>query len=373
MENWQIMKTYALKIWTLSLFSILFFQACLLNDDLNQSFDSYTPLNIEDGLEISNPEEESMDSEALISLYEDVYLDENLWSLRSLLVFRNNKLVSESYLKDNDDISNRHLIWSCTKQVMGILTGIAIEENIISSIDDPISNYFDQELSLHSDKADISIHNLIRMQSGIDYNNDGVAGETDKMLRQIPENSIEFILDRPMLAEPGTLFHYNDGDPHLMSALIQKKTGIATDAWADEVLFSKLNLTNYNWIRYKDGVSMGGYGIETTPRELAKIALCVAGQGNYYGTQVVSSEWIEQMTHPQVQFDDADFSFGYYWWIDEQRGIHFMWGHGGQFAFIVPAKDLVVVMTSIPNTQGKYQILADEALVVVDRIIELCN
>jgi len=50
-----------------------------------------------------------------------------------------------------------------------------------------------------------------------------------------------------------------------------------------------------------------------------------------------------------------------------------MWGHGGQFAFIVPSKSLVVVMTSIPNTQGKYQILADEALPVVDQIIEACQ
>jgi len=50
-----------------------------------------------------------------------------------------------------------------------------------------------------------------------------------------------------------------------------------------------------------------------------------------------------------------------------------MWGHGGQFAFIVPEKDLVVVMTSIPNTQGDYQIQADEALPLVDMIIGTCN
>jgi CubicO group peptidase (beta-lactamase class C family) len=102
---------------------------------------------------------------------------------------------------------------------------------------------------------------------------------------------------------------------------------------------------------------------------MGKIALCVADSGRYNGQQVIPSEWISQMTSPQVE----DQGFGFYWWLDIDRGIHFMWGHGGQFAFIVPSKSLVVVMTSIPNTQGKYQILADEALPVVDQIIEACQ
>ena len=66
------------------------------------------------------------------------------------------------------------------------------------------------------------------------------------------------------------------------------------------------------------------------------------------------------------------YQMGYYWWIDTIRGIHFTWGHGGQFAFIVPSKDLVVIMTSIPNTQGDYQVEADEAMHVIDLIIDAC-
>ena len=68
----------------------------------------------------------------------------------------------------------------------------------------------------------------------------------------------------------------------------------------------------------------------------------------------------------------TEIKFGYYWWFDTTRNIHFTWGHGGQFAFIVPDNQLIVVMTSIPNTQGDYQIQADEALLVVDEIINAC-
>jgi CubicO group peptidase (beta-lactamase class C family) len=254
---------------------------------------------------------------------------------------------------------------------MGVLTGIAVDQGLIASIDDPISAYLPEVLDNYPEKSGITIRHLITMHSGNDYDNDGVGGETDKVLRQIPENLTEFILARPMRNEPGTVFHYNDGDPQLMSAIIQRACGSPTDVWADEVLFSKIGVSNFNWVRYTDGTTLGGFGIETTPRELAKIAMFVADSGMANGQQILSADWIREMTSPQYETSDP-YVAGYYWWIDPSRNIHFTWGHGGQFAFIVPDYDLVIVMTSIPNTQGDYQVVADEALPVVDKIIDAC-
>jgi len=344
--------------------------SCLKDAPLNLSFTSYEPKDINDGLIISNPTDEQVDPAQLQMVYDDVYTQENLWPLRSLLVFRNGKFISETYLKDDQDITQRHIIWSCTKQVMGVLTGIAIDKGLINNINDPISAYFDSEIQNHPDKADLTIRNLLTMKSGIDYSNEE---QTDEILRQIPDNSLEFILNRPISAPQGTEFHYNDGNPHLISALIQKIAGKTTQEFADEMLFSKIELNNYNWVKYNDGISLGGFGIETTPRELSKIALCVANKGKWKGEQVISSDWINQMTSVQTPIENFDYSFGYFWWIDESRNIQFMWGVGGQFAFLVPNKNLVVVMTSFPNTKGEYEIQADEALLLVDRIIAAAN
>ena len=95
-----------------------------------------------------------------------------------------------------------------------------------------------------------------------------------------------------MRNSPGTDFYYNDGDPQLMSAVIQSAAGKPADEWADEVLFSKIGVRNYNWVRYKDGTTLGGFGIETTPREMAKIAMCVADSGRFNDQQIISAEWI---------------------------------------------------------------------------------
>jgi len=349
----------------------LLLSGCLKDEPMNKSFKSFVPEEINDGLVISSPGAQGIDSEKLTAIYKGIYADENLWSLRSMLVFRNGLLISESYLKDDMYRTHPQMIWSCTKQVMGILTGIAIEEGVISSIDDPIADYLEGVNTKYPEKAGITIRQLITMHSGIDYNNDGVGGETDQVLRQIPEELTSYVLGRPMRADPGSSFWYNDGDPQLVASLIQERTGVPTDHWADEAFFSKIGMSNYNWVRYKDGTTLGGYGIETTPREMGKIALCVSNNGLYNGQQVIPAQWLADMTSPQVETGN-DYDFGFFWWLDTDRDIQFMWGHGGQFAFVVPSKSLVVVMTSIPNTQGKYQILADEALPVVDLIIEAC-
>jgi len=352
-------------------FLIIVLTGCMKDDPLNLSFESYAPKDIGDGHILSCPANEKIDSLLLFDIYNDANADDNLWSIRSLLVFRHGKLVAENYFKDQDDITSRHLIWSCTKQVLGALTGIAIEDGVITSIDDPISDYFTSELSGHDDKANISIQELITMKSGIGYSNDGTKGQTDKLLRQIPDNMVDYILSLPMETQPGSSFHYKDGDPHLLSAIIQKTTGKPTDVWADEVLFSRIGFRNYNWVRYKDGITHGGYGIETTPRELAKIALCVADSGRWNGDQIISPDWIIEMTTPKATETNYEYVMGYYWWIDTANSIYFMNGHGGQYAFVVPSKELVVVMTAIPNTQGDYQIEADQALEVVYRIMNI--
>ena len=364
------MELKKLRIALFFLLTLSLFSGCLKEDTLNLSLQSTEPQNIGDGLPLSSPANENVDPQLLHKIYDDIYHNENLWSLRGLLVFRNGKLISEAYLKDEQDITNKHIIWSCTKQVMGVVTGIAVDKGLINTINDPISDYFDTELQSHSDKSDITIRHLLTMQSGIDYDNEE---QSDALLKQIPDNSIDFVLNRPMNAPPGEVFHYNDGNPHLLSALIQKMTGKPADEYADEFLFSKIEMTNYNWLRYKDGVTLGGFGIETTPRELSKIALCVADGGKWKGQQIISSDWIHEMTTLQASIENFEYSFGYFWWIDEARDVYFMWGVGGQFAFIVPAKHLVVVMTSFPNTKGQYEIQADEALEIVDKIIDATN
>ncbi|MCK5463886.1 MAG: serine hydrolase, partial [Bacteroidales bacterium] len=163
------MKTWNIQLLILLVSLLSGMGSCLGPDPLNQELKSIQPVNIGDGLNLSSPAAEKVDSAALADIYLDMH-DENLyWQFRSMLVFRNGKLIAESYMKDDADRTERHLIWSCTKQFMGVLTGMAISEGLIEEINDPVSKYMPESLSGHPDKAGITIRNLLMMQSGIDY------------------------------------------------------------------------------------------------------------------------------------------------------------------------------------------------------------
>jgi CubicO group peptidase (beta-lactamase class C family) len=365
------MENIVLKIKLLLMLVVgILFNSCLREDDLKLPFKSFQPVDLQDGWEISTPSAEQIDPDRLNAIYKNYHENKDLWQVRSLLVFRNDKLIAESYTKDAADITNRVAIWSCTKQITAILTGIAIDKGLIGSVNDNLQKYLPEKTAKYPDKANITIENLLKMQSGIKFENDGFNGESNKLLKEIPDNSLDFVLGLPVFSEQGKIFHYNDGDPHLISAVIQQQTGQTMRDWAKNVLFSKINLTNYEWLTHKDGITMGAFGILTTPREMAKIGNLVMHNGNWQGEQVVSSVWIAQMTQARISPEVTNYylSFGYDWWIGESRGIIAMCGHGGQFVFVKPSKNLVVVTTAEPNTQGKHEFLIQKALAIFDEI-----
>lgn len=346
---------------------VLLMASCLKEDDLKKPFNSFQPPALDDGWEISDPEAENVDPVALESIYRDFHDDSDIWQVRSLLVFRNGKLVAESYTKDDSDRVTPRAIWSATKQVMGMLTGIALEKQVIGSVADPISGYL-PETERFPDKKDIRVEDLLTMRSGIAYSNDGLPGQTDDILRQLPDRITDFILGLPLEYSPGDTFRYKDGDPQLLASVIQAQVGKPTSEWAKEVLFDHLEIKNLHWNSYKDGVTFGGFGILTTPREMAKFGQLLLDGGSWKGVQLVSEAWLEEMT--AVREENAfGYTFGYLWWVDEDRGLKYMSGHGGQYVFIHPAKKLLVVMTAEVNTQGDFQFNRAKALGWVDRVL----
>lgn len=345
--------------------------SCLTEDELKKPFLSFHPENLNDGWEISNPEYEGFNKILLEKVYTDFHTNTVEWQTRSLLVFKNGKLVSESYTKDNSDRTTPRAIWSCTKQVTGILTGIAIERGIIGSVNDSLSTYL-PELKRYPDKNGITIEHLLTMKSGIAFSNDGLAGQTDDILRQLPESMNDFILSLPQSNAPGEKVAYKDGDPQLIISAIQNACDKKADEWAQEVLFSKLQIKNIRWNRYKDGTTFGGFGIETTPREMAKFGQMVLDKGKWRDVQIVSEKWIFEMTITRVE-NLYGRQFCYLWWKDDSRNMLMMSGHGGQYVCILPEKELVVVMTAEVNTQGDFQFSSNKAFYWVDRILETLN
>lgn len=344
--------------------------SCLQEDELKKPFVSYTPFELHDGWILSSPEIEGINSQQLKEIYSEFHANQDIWQARSLLVFRNGKLVAESYTKDDTDQTTPRAMWSCTKQVVGLLTGIALENKLINSVNDSIGRYL-PETTDYPDKRKITIEQLLTMKSGIDYSNDGLKGQSDDILRQLPDNITDFILGRTLANNPGEKAFYKDCDPQLVACILQQTSGMKTREWAKEVLFTPLEIKNMEWMDYKDGTTLGGFGIMSTPREMAKFGQLVLDSGMWKGNTIVNKNWIKEMTTVRVE-DMYSNQFCYLWWKDESRKMTYMHGHGGQYVCIIPDKKLVVVMTAEVNTQDDFQ-FGKEAFDWVDKIVEISD
>jgi CubicO group peptidase (beta-lactamase class C family) len=343
---------------------------CLKEDEMKMAYKGFEPLNIDDGWTISTPLAENIDSLALDQVYRDVYADDATWMMKSLLVFRHGNFVAESYLKNEDDRTTADAIWSCTKQVNGIITGIAIHQGYIGSVSDLVSDYFPEYIADNPDKKDLTLEHLLTMNSGTTFENGVVP---DVFRQRTISNSVAYVLGMGLAHEPGTHFWYNDGDPQVVSGIVQQATGRTLDEYGKEVLFDPLGITNLKWERYTDGVTLGAFGILTTGREMAKIAQCVLDSGKYNGQQVIPKDWLSEMLSPKVPNAHEDIAFGYYWWSYPSKGYYFMWGHGGQYAFVIPEKNMLVVITSLVQVDDDITLPIESVIDIIDRIKETAD
>lgn len=256
---------------------------CLKEEPLKLPFTGYAPPLMEDGWAVGTPASVGLDGDALTTIYRDFHERRDLWQVRSLLVFRHGRLVAESYSKDTADRTRPAAVWSCTKQVMAILTGMALTDGLLDEVADPVSAYLPSVLEEHPDKAGLTLAHLLTMRSGIGFDNGGLNGGSNRLLKQIPDNSLDFVLGLPLRHAPGEAFHYSDGDPQILSAVLQACAGRTVRDWAREVLFDRLGVCRYDWITYRDGLTMGAFGLLLTPRDLARFGQLVLDGGRWNG------------------------------------------------------------------------------------------
>lgn len=110
---------------------------------------------------------------------------------------------------------------------------------------------------------------------------------------------------------------YKDCDPQLVACVIQNTCGKKTREWAKDVLFDPLKIQKMEWMDYKDGTTLGGFGIMSTPREMSKFGQLVLDSGMWKGNVIVGKDWIKEMTSIRIE-NMYSSQFCYMWWKDRK-------------------------------------------------------
>ena len=265
--------------------------------------------------------------------------------LHSLLISQGDDLVFEEYYNGRNS-SRPANMKSASKSVISALVGIAIDKGIIDSVDVKVAEYFPELIAASDDvqKQQITIENLLTMQSGLETTSNRNYGKW-----VLSDNWVEFALNQPLVAQPGTRMLYSTGSTHLLSAILTKASGMSAKQFAQENLSSRLGFSMSYWPTDPQGIYFGGNDMEMTPLQMLEFGRLYLNDGLKDNEQVISKAWVEGSHKPRARSPRGQGRFyGYGWWLRDLAGMQVpvAWGYGGQLIFVVKELDLVVVATS---------------------------
>ena len=287
--------------------------------------------------------------------------------LKSLLVSHRGTIAFERYFNGARAAQPAN-IKSASKSVISALVGIAISRGHIKSVDQKILDYFPE---LASDpepkKREITVEDLLTMRSGLE----STSGRNYGAWVQSP-NWVRFVLRRPLVDEPGKRVEYSTGSSHLLSAILTKATKRSTWQFAQESLAKPLGFTLAKWPADPQGIYFGGNEMLITPRQMVEFGELYLNNGKAGDQQILPKSWIDQTQIGRGRSRwGSDREYGMGFWIRELAGqdSYYAWGYGGQFIFIVPGKQLVIVTTSRADVSRERRDHLDSIYALAEQIV----
>ncbi len=286
--------------------------------------------------------------------------------LYSVLVIRNGYIVCERYFAGRGP-GDGHQIKSVIKSIFSTLTGIAIKEGLIESLDAPIHRYLPQyeQFQKRPELKRITIRSVLTMSSGL-YWQLGVHAH-QPLVTQIV-NSPDWtgaVLNLPLQAAPGTNWSYKEADSMLISAVLSGATGRSAYEFARQYLLAPLGMQSPLWPADPQGNSHNyewiSPGIPLTARSMAKLGYLFLHEGQWDGKEILSAEYVREGHKLYFVTNWGGARYGLMWWVEDD--YYAARGWGGQTITVNPKKQMVVVTQAESDTRkSKEYDLIDEVI-----------
>jgi CubicO group peptidase (beta-lactamase class C family) len=260
--------------------------------------------------------------------------------------------------------TDMHTMQSVSKTVTSVILGVAMSRgNFKAQLSTPVLNFFDGKTVRNVDdrKRHMTLKHVLTMTTGLDWNEEVPYDDprSDSSLMEATDDWVQYVIDKPMVEEPGKRFNYSSGATELLAYIFRKQTGQDIEAYGEKYLFAPLGIKHY-WKRTYLGVVDTEGGLYLNGDDLAKIGYLYLHDGNWNGRQIVSKEWVKESLTPLVDAESEgpgqDFKYGLQWWLYPRNG-KFAWmarGFGGQRLMVFPEENLIAVFTG-------WEILKDPA------------
>jgi CubicO group peptidase (beta-lactamase class C family) len=287
------------------------------------------------------PEDQGIDPGLLSEA--DAYIEANMPDVTGFVVVRGGYVVHELYRGERYGRNDPVRVRSVTKSVTGALIGIALGEGHLESLDQTLGELIPERIPAGSDPLNqtVTVRHLLTMTGGWAGN---IGNEYQRLIGS--DNWVEYTLSQPFAYLPGEFYAYNSGGSHLLSVILAEVTGQDTADYAQEKLFDPLGIKRPKWQRSPQDEAVGGFGLELSPRNMAKIGYLHLNNGVWDGEQIIPADYVAAATSYQSAGDATGYAaYGFQWWVIESDPLrsYFALGFGSQYIYVAPERDLVVV------------------------------
>jgi len=316
-----------------------------------------------DHLPRSTPEAQGMSSQAILAFLEAV--DRSKHEFHSLMVVRHGKVIAEGWWSPYR-AGSPHMLYSLSKSFTSTAVGLAVAEGKLT-VKDRVITFFPKDLpaAISDHLADLRVKDLLTMSVG--HGEDSTASLWDQ------DNWVKQFLSLPIPNPPGTQFLYNSGATFMLSAIVQKVSGVKLLDFLEARLFQPLGISGATWETAPQGINTGGWGLKLQTEALAKFGLLYLQQGKWDDRQLLPASWIAEATSFKIQQPGGDLErlkqqsdwhqgYCYQFWRCRHNAYR---GDGafGQYCIVMPDQDAVIAITSeSPSMQGELDLIWEHLL-----------
>jgi CubicO group peptidase (beta-lactamase class C family) len=282
---------------------------------------------------------------ALSNLENDITKNE-LKGVESVLVAKDGKIVYEQYFSGTNGYTTNDLR-SAGKSIGSAIIGLAINDDIISNINEKVYDYLPKAYQYTKDeeKAKITLQHLLTMSSGIGVYEDNYQ-ESDDWLKMVLEPKLKH--------NAGTRTNYMSVDPFLLSVNLSERLKYPLEFYMQKKFFEPLGITNYILNTDDKGNPYFAGGLNLTPRDMLKFGQLYLDKGIWNDKQILTEKWINDSfkKHTNLENTSKKNAYGYFWWHETYQvngksiaAIEAR-GNGGQYISIISELNSVIVVTT---------------------------
>jgi CubicO group peptidase (beta-lactamase class C family) len=339
---------------------------------------STVPEAVDDGWETASLSSVGLSEEPVTRMMDSLRAG-RFREVHSVLIVRDHRLVHEAYFPGHDfgygsanflgpyvewNRNRPHNTHSATKSIISTLMGLAIDDGFVPDEEERVFDYFpDYAEYAVGGKEAITVRDMLTMTSGLEWPEwtTPVGGGLSPIeeFNNSPD-PIGYVLSRPLVNPPGTVFNYNGGTVNVLCQLVSRAAGTRVEEFAGEHLFWPMGITNFRFPTHFTGLTVCHGDIYITPRDLAKFGQLYLDGGVWNGVRILSEEWIRKSVSPLISVRNFNLywasDYGYLWWLNgytvdgKTYSTYKAIGWGGQEVWVVPEEEMVVIFTGANYT-----------------------